>query len=162
MSIHFDGAGMNAEHLAAKQFNGTLTSVLDEQYADIDLHIRGKSVSVKDQLESSAKYGSIQIELSMTNTRNDDSRPGCFYNCKADYYFWRVSLNDDDYWCVIETSVMRDYVEQNKQSLRTWQTRHYTEQKNRNYGRTFDRASGVNIPLQSLVKLGKCIAVKEV
>lgn len=162
MSIYFDGAGLQAEHIAAKQFDGVLTDKLEHQYADIDLFIRGKSVSVKDQLESSAKYGGIQIELQTMNTRNGDTRPGCFYTNEADYYFWRVSINDNDMWCVIPCQVLKDYVRDNLGTLRTWQTRHSTETKNRNYGRTYDRTTGVNITTRELVKLGKCTAVKGV
>ncbi len=167
MSTYFDGAGMKAEALAQQQFNGVLATKLDDQYKDIDLFIQGKdkewkSVSIKDQLWSSGKYGGIQIELALTNTRNMQSMQGCFYANQADYYFWRVSVDGNDSWLVIDCQVMKAYVKQNIETLKTWQTRHGTEEKNRTYGRTHDRASGVTIPVTNLIALGKVLPVKGV
>lgn len=167
MSTVFDGAGFKAERIAQQQFNGVLATKLDDQYKDIDLFIQGKdkewkSVSIKDQLWSSGKYGGIQIELTLTDTRTMNTMPGCFYANQADYYFWRVSVNGNDSWLVIDCDVMKAYVKQNIETLKTWQTRQATEEKNRTYKRTFDRASGVTIPVVHLLSLGKVLAVKEV
>lgn len=167
MAVMFDGAGFNAEHLAAKQFNGVLTQEKKHQYADIDLFIQGKdkewkSVSVKDQLWSSGKYGGIQVELSLCNTRTNKTIDGCFNTNQADYYFWRVSVNNTDSWLVIECSVMQQYVKEHLSSLKAWSTRPNTEEKNRAYGRTYDRATGVVIPVKDVLSLGKVIEVKNV
>ena len=164
MTIYFDGAGMKAEALAQKQFNGVLATEKRHQYKDIDLFVKGKdkkwrSVSIKDQLYSSGKYGGVQIETQLTNTRTKATMKGCFYSNEADYYFWRVSIHGCDSWLVIPCSVMKRYVEDNLNTLKTWTTRANTEEKNRAYGRVYDKASGVTIPVLNLLGLGKVIAV---
>lgn len=167
MAVMFDGAGFQAEKLAAQQFKGILTNKKEDQYKDIDLFVQGKdkewrSVSVKDQLWSSGKYNSIQIELSLTNTRTNQSIQGCFYTNQADYYFWRVSVDGVDSWLVVSCFAMKQYVKENIESLKTWNTTAKTEEKNRTYNRTYDRASGVVIPLSVLLPLGSVIEVKGV
>lgn len=167
MSAYFDGNGLQAEQLAQKQFNGVLAVKLEDQYKDIDLFIQGKdkewrSVSVKDQLWSSGKYGSIQIELALTDTRTQESMPGCFYSNEADYYIWRIDVDGVDSWLFIECSVMKEYVKKNIDKLKTWQTMASTEEKNRTYKRRYDRATGVVIPTAVLVPLGSVIKVKGV
>lgn len=164
MTVMFDGAGLKAEALAAKQFNGVLTNNKEHQYADIDLFVKGKdnkerSISVKDQLWSSSKYGAIQVELTLCNTRNNKTIDGCFYSSKADYYFWRVSVDGKDSWLVIECCAMQQYVKENMASLKQWSTRPNTEERNRSYGRTYDRAMGVVLPINTIKHLGKVIEV---
>lgn len=161
---YFDGAGMKAEALAHKQFGGVLATKLEDQYKDIDLFVQGKdkewrSVSIKDQLWSSGKYGGIQIETSLTNTRNGSTMKGCFHSNEADFYFWRVSVNKADSWLVIDCSHLKSYVKANLNTLKTWSTREATEEKNRTYGRTYDKASGVVIPVTDILSLGKVIPV---
>lgn len=158
MSIYFDGSGFSAERLCAEQFNGTLTSEKEWQYKDVDLFIKGKSCSVKDQLGSSAKFNSIQIELQLINTDNNQSMKGCFYSNESDYYFWRVTTKDNgDSWVVVESEKLKHWVESNKDSLRPWTTTAYTERKNRSYGRTFNRSKGVVVTVEQLQALGKTI-----
>lgn len=165
-NVIFDGAGFAAEKIAAKQFNGQLVTELAQQYKDIDLIVGAKdgskkTVSVKDQLWSSEKFGSIQIELNTVNTRTGVTQQGCFYTNESDYYFWRIWTKDfGDTWAVIESSVLKDFVKQNLDTLKTWKTTTKTEEKNRSYGRRFDRTEGVVIKTQDLISLGKLIAVK--
>lgn len=163
--VLFDGNGMAAEQIAAKQFSGVLTQKKEHQYKDIDLFVQGKdsewkSVSVKDQLWSSGKYGGIQVELSLTNTRNGSTIDGCFKSNEADFYFWRVSVDGKDSWLVVDCPSLKAYVEDNIASLKPWSTRPSTEEKNRAYNRTYDKASGVVIPVKDVIPLGKVLEVK--
>lgn len=160
MSIYFDGAGEAAERICAEQFNGTLTDEKKHQYKDIDLFIKGKSCSVKDQLHSSKKWGSVQVELQLINTDDDSSMQGCFYSNESDYYFWRIHTEEKgDSWCVIESAKLKALVEQKQHSFRKWYTTKATEARNKKYGRTFNRSVGVVIPVSELVKIGKVIKV---
>ena len=147
MQVVFDGKGFKAEQIAAAQFNGKLVTDLAQQYKDIDVMIKAKdgsikSVSVKDQLWSSEKFGGIQNE--------------------SDYYFWRFHTKQyGDSWLVVESSVMKQYVAENASHLRAWATKPATEAKNRSYNRRYDRTEGMVIQVAEAVKLGKLIPVKE-
>lgn len=157
--VYFDGKGMDAESLAVKQFGGELTSVKEDQYKDIDAFITTKqgvraSISVKDQLWSSERYKAIQLELELTDSRTGRTMDGCFASCEADYYFWRIhTVEHGDSWAIIEVSKMQAYVVENYSRLKTWRTTHNTEAKNRSYGRTYDRAEGVTIPIIELSEI---------
>lgn len=165
-NVFFDGAGFKAEQLAATQFKGQLVTDLNQQYKDIDVLIKAKdgstkSVSVKDQLWSSEKFGSIQVELNTINTRTGVSQKGCFYTNESDYYFWRIWTKEHgDTWAVIESSVLKDFVKQNMDTLKPWSTTAKTEEKNRSYGRRYDRTTGVVLKTSDIAALGKLIPVK--
>lgn len=153
---YFDGAGFKAEHIAVKQFNGKLVTDLEQQYKDIDALLPTKkgvlrTCSIKDQLKSSKQYGSIQIETKLTNTSNERHILGCFYKNQSQMYFWRVWTEKyGDTWLIIKSSVLQNFVEENKEHLRTWRTAKSTEAKNRSYGRKYDRAEGYTIPIKDL------------
>ena len=167
MQVVFDGKGFKAESIAAQQFNGKLVTDLNQQYKDIDVLIPAKdgsvkSVSVKDQLWSSEKFGGIQIETLTTNTRTGQTMPGCFYQNESDYYFWRIYTKQyGDTWLIVESSVMKQYVAENASHLKAWATKPATEAKNRSYNRRYDRTEGMVIQVADAVKLGKLIPVKE-
>lgn len=161
MQVFFDGAGFKAEQLAAAQFNGKLLSDKTNQYKDIDAQVTSKqgskhSISVKDQLWSSERYGAIQIEMKLTNTLTGASMSGCFVKCEADYYFWRVwTAEHGDTWAIVKVSVMKDFIKKNADTLKKWQTQEKTEAKNRSYGRKFDRAAGYVVPMEELKKIAQ-------
>lgn len=166
--IIFDGEGFKAEAICASQFNGKLTNSKEHQYKDIDLFIKAKdgsvkSCSVKDQLRGTSKgFTSVQLELTTINTRTGAKRNGCFYTNESDYYFWRIwTAEYGDTWAVIETSILKEWVEDNKKSLRAWSTKPATEAKNRSYNRTYDRSEGVELEISVMKQLGKLIKVKE-
>ena len=167
MQVVFDGKGFKAEQIAAVQFNGKLVTDLNQQYKDIDVLIPAKdgsvkSVSVKDQLWSSEKFGGIQIETVTTNTRTGQTMPGCFYQNESDYYFWRIYTKQyGDTWLIVESSIMKQYVAENASHLKAWATKPATEAKNRSYNRRYDRTEGMVIQVAEAVKLGKLIPVKE-
>lgn len=161
MTVYFDKAGMQAEALCAKQFNGELTNKKEHQFKDIDLFIRGKSVSVKDQLYSSKKFGAVQVELQLESTQQRKRMQGCFYSNESDYYMWRVFAPDvGDAWVGVASDVLKDWVGANTHKLRKWSTQAATEAKNRSYGRVYDRSSGLVIPLNELISLGKVTKVR--
>lgn len=155
----FDGKGLQAEQLAVRQFKGEACSNLTEQYKDIDLTINHpvdgkKSFSVKDQKDSSGKYGGIQIELKLTDTVTGQSIDGCFLNNQSDWYLWRITHSNKDTWFSVETSKFKDWVETNKQSFKKWCTRESTEAYNKRLGRKYNRAEGLTIPLSLLTASG--------
>lgn len=164
MQVIFDGAGFKAEKLAASQFNGKLITDKKMQWKDIDAQVTAKNgskqyISVKDQLWSSEKYGAIQIETKLTNTRTGESIKGCFYTCEASYYFWRIHTKEHgDTWAVISVSKMRSLVLNG--GYKSWRTQERTEEKNRSYNRTYDRAEGVVIPLCDLRQHAQLIPVE--
>jgi len=160
-NVFFDGAGFKAEQLAVAQFGGKLLSDKANQYKDIDALLQTKSgskatASVKDQLSSSQRYGAIQIEMKLTNTLTGASMGGCFIKCEADFYFWRVwTVEHGDTWAIVKVSVMKDFIRNNAQRLKKWQTQEKTEAKNRSYGRKFDRAAGYVVPMEDLKSIAQ-------
>lgn len=164
--IKFDGEGTQAEILCAYQFNGKLTQQLEHQYKDIDLFIKNKegewkSCSVKDQLRGTTRgFTSVQVELELIDTDTNESIQGCFYTNQSDYYFWRVFWEGESHWCVIESSALKEFVEEHKDSLKKWTTSTTTNQKNRAMGRKYNMAAGVEVELEDFDKLGKWIPVK--
>lgn len=165
--VFFDKEGTEAEFLCAKQFNGRLTKQLEHQYKDIDLFIKSKqgdwkSCSVKDQLRGTRRgFTSVQIELELVDTDTQESIKGCFYTNNSEYYFWRVWWNNAPHWCVIPTEELKAFVEKNKASMREWSTTERTEQKNKEYGRKYNRAKGVELELEDMASLGSFLPVKQ-
>lgn len=159
--IKFDGAGFKAEKLMAKQFKAKLVSEKKYQYADIDAFVKNKKgkvnpVSIKDQLWSSGKFGGIQIETKLTNTRNGKTQEGCFHKSKAVDYFWRVWTEEHgDTWLIIRASRLNAYVEEYKDTLKTWCTKPNTEAKNRSFNRYYDRAEGFTIMVKDIMHIGQ-------
>lgn len=164
--IKYDGEGTQAEILCAYQFNGRLTQQLEHQYKDIDLFIMSKdkewkSCSVKDQLRGTSRgFTSVQIELEQFDSDTGHSIPGCFYANETDYYFWRVFYKGKAQWCVIPSSALKAFVEAHKEELKPWSTNTATGAKNRSMGRKYNMASGVELELEDMGKLGKWIPVK--
>jgi len=160
MSVIFDGKGFKAEKLCVKQFNGTLLSAKSFQYRDIDCYVKNKkgkqyTASVKDQTYSMKQgYDTIQIELKQTNTRNNSSIQGCFRKNESDLYFWLVWYEGKAQWFLCESKKLKKYVDANLSTLRTWTTSSKTEEKNRNYRRTYDRSEGVMINMAALLTIG--------
>lgn len=159
--VIFDGKGFKAEKLCAKQFNGETISSKHLQYQDIDCYVQstnGKkhTASVKDQTYSTKQgYTTVQIELEQTNTRTGSKINGCFHKNKSDYYFWLVFYEDKEQWIIIKSSILKKYVQDNKDKLKTWCTSPTTEAKNRSYKRTYDRSEGVMININTMAELGQ-------
>lgn len=159
--VIFDGKGFKAEKLCAKQFNGETISSKHLQYQDIDCYVKSASgkkltASVKDQTYSTKQgYDTVQIELEQTNTRTNSKINGCFHKNKSDYYFWLVFYEGKEQWIIIKSSILKKYVQDNKDKLKKWCTSTSTESKNRSYNRTYDRSEGVMININTMAKLGQ-------
>lgn len=166
MTVVFDGKGFSAEKIAAKQFNGVLVDDLALQHKDIDLMVTGKdgevkSVSVKDQTYSTKRgYTTIQVELELIDTDTGETMLGCFYSNASDYYFWRVWYEAEDTWLVVKSSTLKEFVQDNMDSLPEWKTTQNTNAKNREFGRKFNGSCGVTIEIDSLIEIGKSIPVR--
>ena len=161
--IKFDGAGFKAEELVAKQFNAKLVTDKAKQYKDIDAYVKTKkgvvnSVSIKDQMKSSRKFGGIQVETYLTNTRNGKRTEGCFLKCKAKHYFWRVwTEKHGDTWLIIDAGALRRLIKSRRDVLKRWTTNPPTEAKNRSYNRFYDRAEGFTIPVKDVIPHALCL-----
>lgn len=167
MTVFFDGAGFQAEQLCAKQFRGCTTSNKEHQYKDIDCFVSPKdskkvySASVKDQRTSTKLgYDTIQLELELVNTDTNKTIEGCFYKNESDFYFWLIHKDGEDWWCIVKSSTLKKYVKENKPKLKTWQTKQATEDKNRSYGRFYNRSKGVLVSFSVLQELGQLVKLK--
>lgn len=166
--VYFDKEGTEAEKLCAIQFNGRLTKQLEHQYKDIDLFIKSKqgdwiSCSVKDQLRGTSRgFTSVQVELVLEDTDTGEQIEGCFYKNESDWYVWRVLYQGEESWCFIETNKLREYIEKNIETLKTWQTMPNTNKKNKEYGRKYNKASGVELELSVMASIGSFIPVRRV
>lgn len=165
MSIYFDKEGVAAEVICANQFRGKLTKEKEDQFRDIDLYIKSckgdwKSVSVKDQLRGTSRgFTSVQVELYQEDTDTGEWVKGCFYNNESDYYMWRVCYKGVDSWSVIPSESLKEFINTNLQSLKSWTTTRAVEAKNRSYGRKYNRAGGVELEMEDMAALGKMIPV---
>lgn len=162
MQVFFDGEGFKAEQLAVAQFGGKLLSDKANQYKDIDAMLPAKngqlfSVSIKDQLRGTSKgFTSVQLELVTTNTRTGAKNKGCFYTNESDYYFWRIWTPEyGDTWAIVNSAKLKAWVKENMASLKKWSTKPATEEKNRSYGRKFDRSEGVELEISVMKQLGQ-------
>lgn len=159
--VMFDGAGFKAEQLAVQQFGGKLTSLKKHQYKDIDAFIPNRkgtirSVSIKDQLWSSKKFGGIQLETRLTDTRTGKQMAGCFNTNKSCMYFWRIWTEEyGDTWFIVPVKVLKEYVRKHLSTVKRWSTNPNTESKNRSYNRTYDRAEGFTLMVKDIVHLGQ-------
>lgn len=159
-NVVFDKEGTEAERLCASQFNGTLVNDLTMQFKDIDVLIPSKTkelktCSVKDQLRGTKKgYDSVQVELLLVDSDSGDSMQGCFYSNDSDYYFWRVWWKGKERWCIIPSASLKEYIEENKESLNTWGTTNATAQRNKSMGRKYNKSSGVELPLSVMNEIG--------
>ena len=74
----------NTERLYVAQFGGEL--IKDARQWEIDADVLtpdGKTVSIKDQLKSSAKYGNVAIEAETSNPDNGDTKEGWLHYIKT-------------------------------------------------------------------------------
>ena len=78
-----------------------------------------------------------------------------FIRIRVTTIFWLVFYEDKEQWIIIKSSILKKYVQDNKDKLKTWCTSTSTESKNRSYNRTYDRSEGVMINISTLAKLGQ-------
>lgn len=71
-----------------------------------------------------------------------------------------MQIKDVSYWCIVKSANLKKYVKENKASLKTWQTTTKTENKNKQYGRYYNRSKGVMVDIETLKRLGELKELK--
>ena len=142
-----------------KQFGGERVTDLQQQYKDIDVIRNNKTVSIKDQLFSSNKYGNITLETKL-KTLDGKEMKGCFEVCEADYYGWLIShpVHKVPCWLVCSVQDLKDFVKSN--NVPTFSTRPETIQHNINQKRKFVYGEGFKLSIASLLNNDKFKFIK--
>jgi len=145
------------EELYIKQFGGSLIKDSRQWEEDADIITpEGKTVSIKDQLKSSAKYGNIAVEMETSNPDNGDTRDGWMLYINTTGFATLCEHPDtkQPIWIRCTPAKLRAYVETHKNNLRKYHLLPYTIEHNRKQGRTFVDGWGYLISVRALLKAG--------
>lgn len=142
------------ERLYVAQFGGTIID--DERQWEIDADVLtpdGKTVSIKDQLKSSAKYGNVAIGVETSNPRNGAIKPDWFgYIATTGFAILCTHPKTKQaIWIRCRPSKLKQWVEQNKTSLRKFNLQPSVIEHNIRQGRTYTDGWGYLIPVQKLL-----------
>ena len=142
------------ERLYVAQFGGTLID--DERQWKIDADILtpdGKTVSIKDQLRSSAKYGNLAIGVEMSNPRNGATKPDWFgyINTTGCALLCTHPQTKEAIWIRCTPEKLKAWVKDNASKLRKFNLQPSTVQHNEQQGRTYTDGWGYLVPVQSLL-----------
>ena len=145
------------ERLYVAQFGGTLID--DERQWKIDadvLTLCGKTVSIKDQLKSSAKYGNLAIGVEMSNPRNGATKPDWFgyINTTGCALLCTHPQTKEAIWIRCTPEKLKAWVKDNASKLRKFNLQPSTVQHNEQQGRTYTDGWGYLVPVQSLLDGG--------
>lgn len=141
------------EQIYANQFGGTLIEGSRQWEIDADiLTPDGKTVSIKDQLRSSAKSGNIAIGVE-TSDANGRVKPDWFQYIATTGFAILCThpKTKKAIWIRCRPSKLKQWVEDNKASLRRFNLRPSTVAHNRSQGRTFNDGWGWLVPIQRLL-----------
>ena len=145
------------ERLYVAQFGGTIID--DERQWEIDADVLtpdGKTVSIKDQLKSSAKYGNVAIGVETSNPRNGAIKPDWFgYIATTGFAILCTHPKTKQaIWIRCRPSKLKQWVEQNKTSLRKFNLQPSVIEHNIRQGRTYSDGWGYLISVQKLLDAG--------
>lgn len=131
---------------------GELVEDLSQQYKDIDVSykVAGKSytVSVKEQ-NSVEKYNTLLFEYLLVDTNDFSTMQGNLITCGADYYAIRYNINGVSHFIVVSSKTLKSIIIGG-----VWETKSttkYTEQKNKEEGRKYNRTLNWKVPLNSIL-----------
>lgn len=146
----------NTEQLYANQFGGTLIN--DKRQWEIDADILtpdGKTVSVKDQLRSSAKYGNIAIGVE-TSAADGRIKPDWFQYIATTGFAILCThpQTAKPIWIRCTPAKLQQWVKDNEAQLRKFNLRPSTVAHNRSQGRTYNNGWGWLVPIQRLLDAG--------
>ena len=147
----------NTESLYTAQFGGTI--ITDSRQWEIDADVitpDGKTVSIKDQLKSSAKYGNVAVEVENSNPDNGKTKDGWFRYI-ATTGFATLCVHPETkgaIWIRCTPAKLQAFVELHKSSLRKYKLTPWTIEHNRKQGRTFVDGWGYLISVQALLDAG--------
>lgn len=144
------------EQIYANQFGGTLIEGSRQWGIDADiLTPDGKTVSIKDQLRSSAKTGNIAIGVE-TSDASGRVKPDWFQYIATTGFAVLCThpKTKKAIWIRCRPSKLKQWVEDNKASLRKFNLRPSTVAHNVSQGRTFNNGWGWLVPIQRLLDDG--------
>ena len=147
----------STEVLYAEQFGGELINDSRQWTIDADvLTPDGKTVSIKDQLKASAKYGNIAIGVETSNPNNGKTKPDWFgYIATTGFAILCTHPKTKQaIWIRCKPSKLRQWVEQNKTSLRKFNLQPSVIEHNIKQGRTYTDGWGYLISVQKLLDAG--------
>lgn len=147
----------NTERLYVKQFGGTMIDDARQWLIDADIETDdGKTVSIKDQLRSSAKSGNIAVEMETINPKTGQRKEGWlkYINTVGFAVLCNHPVSKVAIWIRIPTSELKEWVEKNKDKLRKFTLSDSSIKNNIQQGRTYTHAWGYLISIQSLLDSG--------
>ena len=147
----------NTERLYVAQFGGEL--IKDARQWEIDADVLtndGKTVSIKDQLKASARYGNIAIGDETSNPNNGKTKPDWFdYIATTGFAILCTHPKTRQaIWIRCRPSKLKQWVEQNKTSLRKFNLQPSVIEHNIRQGRTYTDGWGYLISVQKLLDAG--------
>ena len=145
----------NTERLYVAQFGGKL--IKDARQWEIDADVRTWKVrQAKTQLKASAKYGNIAIGVETSNPNNGKTRPDWFgYIATTGFAILCTHPKTKQaIWIRCRPSELKQWVEQNKTSLRKFNLQPSVIEHNIKQGRVYVDGWGYLIPVQKLLDAG--------
>lgn len=147
----------NTEILYTKQFGGT--HITDSRQWEIDADILtpdGKTVSIKDQLASSSKYGNVAVEMQTSNPDNGKTKDGWmgYIGTTGFATLCEHPKTKEAIWIRCTPAKLKAFVKQHEKTLRKYKLMPWTIEHNRKQGRTYVDGWGYLISVQSLLDAG--------
>ena len=147
----------NTERLYVAQFGGEL--IKDARQWEIDADVLtpdGKTVSIKDQLKSSAKYGNVAIEAETSNPDNGDTKEGWLHYIKTTGFATLCThpKTKQAIWIRCKPEKLQEFIKQHETTLRKYTLMPWTVELNRKQGRTYVDGWGYLVPVQLLLDAG--------
>ena len=147
----------NTERLYAAQFGGT--HINDSRQWEIDADVLtpdGKTVSIKDQLKSSEKYGNIAVEMETSNPDNGKTKDGWmgYIGTTGFATLCYHPKTKEAIWIRCTPAKLQAFVKQHEKTLRKYKLMPWTIEHNRKQGRTYVDGWGFLISVQALLDAG--------
>lgn len=147
----------NTELLYTKQFGGT--HITDSRQWEIDADVLtpdGKTVSIKDQLASSSKYGNIAVEAQTSNPDNGKTKDGWLHYIGTTGFATLCThpKTKEAIWIRCTPAKLQEFVKQHEKTLRKYKLMPWTIEHNRKQGRTYVDGWGYLISVQALLDAG--------
>lgn len=147
----------NTEKLYVAQFGGSLITDSSQWEIDADILLEnGKTVSIKDQLKASAKYGNIAIGVETSNPKNGAVKPDWFGYIKTTGFAVLCThpVTKQAGWLRCTPEKLQQWVEDNKSSLRKFNLQPHVVEHNIKQGRTYVDGWGYLVSVKRLLDAG--------
>ena len=147
----------NTEKIYVAQFGGELINDSRQWEIDADvLTTDGKTVSIKDQLVASAKYGNIAIGVETSNPKTGSVKPDWFGYIATDGFAVLCAhpVSGEAGWLRCTPKKLQQWVNDNKSSLRKFKLQPHVVEHNIKQGRTYVEGWGYLIGVKRLLDDG--------